>query len=360
VLYHLLTNFPESTAVANLFRYQTFRAMLAFLLAFGATLAALPPFISWLRRKKIGDQPIRDDGPQSHLQTKSGTPTMGGLVMVAAVAGCGLLLCDLSEWSVWVSLFVLLGYGALGFLDDWRKVSQQNSKGLSERQKLVWQCGIAVAAVAALVVFGGTVSSVEIPFLKDMSLALGLFFIPFAAVVLVGTSNAVNLTDGLDGLAIGSIMTVAATYALFAYLGGNKIASDYLGLVHVPGAGELSVILAAVIGAGLGFLWFNAHPAQVFMGDTGALALGALLGVIAVITKHELILIVCGGVFVVEALSVIIQRRVYKATKKRFFRMAPLHHHFELLGWAENKIIVRFWIISIVLALLSLTTLKIR
>lgn len=334
--------------------------MLAFLLSFGLSLAAMPPFIAWLRQKKIGNQPIRDDGPQSHLQTKSGTPTMGGLVMVGAVALCSLLLCDLSSLAVWVSLFVLIGYGVLGFLDDWRKVTEQNSNGLSERQKLIWQFGIALAAVAALLSFGVINGSVEVPFLKDVSIALGFLFIPFAAIVLVGTSNAVNLTDGLDGLAIGSIMTVAATYAFFAYLGGNKIAADYLGVVHVPGSGELAVILAAVIGAGLGFLWFNAHPAQVFMGDTGALALGALLGAVAIITKHELILVVCGGVFVLEALSVIIQRRVYKATKKRFFRMAPLHHHFELLGWAENKIIVRFWIVSVVLALLSLTTLKIR
>jgi len=334
--------------------------MLAFLVSFGVTLAALPPFINWLRLKKIGNQPIRDDGPQSHLQTKGGTPTMGGLVMVGTVALVSLLLCDLTSIAVWICLFVLLGYGTLGFIDDWRKVTEQNSKGLSERQKLIWQFGIALAAVAALLAFNVISASVEVPFLKDVSIALGILFIPFAATVLIGTSNAVNLTDGLDGLAIGPIMTVAATYALFAYLGGNKIASDYLGLVHVPGSGEVAVILAAVIGAGLGFLWFNAHPAQVFMGDTGALALGALLGVAAIITKHELILILCGGIFVVEALSVIIQRRVYKATKKRFFRMAPLHHHFELAGWPENKIIVRCWIISIVLALLSLTTLKIR
>lgn len=334
--------------------------MLAFLMSFGVTLTTMPPFIAWLRRKKIGDQPIRDDGPQTHIQTKTGTPTMGGLVMVGSVALSAILLCDLGVLSVWISLFVFIGFGALGFLDDWRKVTEQNSKGLSEKQKLIWQFGIALAAASALLAFDGINGSVEIPFFKDLAISLGLFFIPFAAVVLVGTSNAVNLTDGLDGLAIGSIMTVSATYALFSYLGGNRIASNYLGLVHVPGVGELAIILAAVVGAGLGFLWFNAHPAQVFMGDTGALALGALLGIVAVESKHELILVLCGGVFVVEALSVIIQRRVYKATKKRFFRMAPLHHHFELLGWAENKIIVRFWIISIVLALLSLTTLKIR
>lgn len=334
--------------------------MLAFILSFGTTLVAMPPFIAWLRRTKIGNQPIRDDGPQSHIKTKSGIPTMGGLVMVGSIALAAILLCDLTVLSVWISLAVFLGFGTLGLLDDWRKVTEQNSNGLSEQQKLFWQFGIALAAASGLLALGIISGSVEIPFFKDFALALGVFFIPFAALVLVGTSNAVNLTDGLDGLAIGSVMTVAATYALFAYLGGNRIASAHLGLVHVPGAGELAIILSAVIGAGLGFLWFNAHPAQVFMGDTGALALGALLGIVAVITKHELILVLCGGVFVVEALSVIIQRRVYKATKKRFFRMAPLHHHFELLGWAENKIIVRFWIISIALALLSLTTLKIR
>lgn len=358
MLYHILYAMRGEYSWLNVFRYQTFRAMLAFLIAFLFVLLLEPAFIRWLQRRGIKGQPIRDDGPKDHV-TKQGTPTMGGLVMIVAVGISTLLLADLTNRYVWMTLVVMTGYAVLGFFDDWRKVTQQNSKGLTERQKLIWQIGIAGAAAAVLMLFGFS-TELALPFMKDAGPSLGLFFIPFVVLVVIGTSNAVNLTDGLDGLAIGPVMTVAASYAVFAYLGGNIKHAEYLVLPHVAGAGELTIILSAIVAAGLGFLWYNTFPAQIFMGDTGALALGGLIGFIAVLVKHELVLVVAGGVFVMEALSVIIQRYSYKMTGKRVFRMAPIHHHFELKGWAEPKIIVRFWIVSIVLALLSLTTLKLR
>lgn len=284
---------------------------------------------------------------------------MGGLVIVVAVIFSTLLLADLTNKFVWVTLAVMIAYAVLGFFDDWRKITQQNSKGLSERQKMGWQCAIAVLA-ASFLFSAGFSSELTFPFFKEWGFMLGIFFLPFVALVVVGCSNAVNLTDGLDGLAIGPVMTVALTYAIFAYLTGNVKISGYLGLIHVPGVGEICIILSAIFAAGLGFLWYNTFPAQVFMGDTGALALGGVLGFIAVLVKQEILLALAGGIFVVEALSVLIQRYYYKMTGKRVFKMAPLHHHFELHGWAEPKIIVRFWIVSIVLALLSLTTLKLR
>ncbi len=358
MLYYFLYSLREDYSWLNVFRYQTFRAMMAFLLAFVFVLLLEPAFIRKLKALGVKGQPIRDDGPKDHF-TKSGTPTMGGLVIVVAVLVATLLFADLSNRFVWLSLFVLAGFASLGFIDDWRKVNQQNSKGLSERSKLVWQSFFAVSSVAALW-WWGFGSELSFPFFKEYSLELGFFFVPFAALVIVGTSNAVNLTDGLDGLAIGPVMTVAGTYAIFAYLGGNVKIAEYLAVPHVGGVGELSIVLAAVVAGGLGFLWYNTFPAQVFMGDIGALALGGVLGFVAVAVKHELVLVVAGGIFVIEALSVLIQRYYYKMTKRRIFRMAPIHHHFELKGWAEPKIIVRFWIISIVLALLSLTTLKLR
>lgn len=332
--------------------------MVGFLFSFVITMASMPVFINWLKEKGIKGQPIRDDGPKDHVG-KKGTPTMGGLVVILSVLLTSLLLCDLTNIYVWLTLGVMIGYAAIGLVDDWRKVAQQNSNGLTEREKMLWMIGLSTAAIGCLLTLGFS-TSLSFPFTKEVVLNLSLFFIPFSVIVMVGTSNAVNLTDGLDGLAIGPVMTVAATYALFAYLCGHKTIADYLGVYHVLGAGELSIILTAAFAAGLGFLWYNTFPAQVFMGDTGALGLGALLGFVAIITKHELVLIIAGGVFVIEALSVLIQRYYYKMTKKRVFRMAPIHHHFELSGWSEPKIIVRFWIISIVLALVSLTTLKIR
>lgn len=358
MLYYFLLSLRDEYSWLNVFRYQTFRAMLGFLIAFFFVLLLEPAFIRKLKSLGVKGQPIRDDGPKDHF-SKSGTPTMGGLVIVLAVIFVTLLLADLSNRYVWLSLFVLVGFASLGFIDDWRKVNQQNSKGLTERAKLLWQTFFSVCAVAALW-WSGFGSDLTFPFFKEYTWELGLFFVPFAALVIIGTSNAVNLTDGLDGLAIGPVMTVAGTYSIFAYLGGHVKIAEYLALPHVPGVGELSIVLAAVVAGGLGFLWYNTFPAQVFMGDIGALALGGVLGFVAVAVKHELVLVVAGGVFVVEALSVLIQRYYYKMTKRRIFRMAPIHHHFELKGWAEPKIIVRFWIISIVLALISLTTLKLR
>ena len=359
MLYHLFNALREDFSWLNVFRYQTFRGMVAFLFAFLFVLILQPIFIKWLRNRGVKGQPIRSDGPQSHISAKSGTPTMGGSVVVLGILISALLFCDLTNLYVWLTIIVTAAYAALGFIDDWRKVTQQNSKGLSEREKMLWQFGIAGVAAIVLMIFGFN-TTLEIPFMKDSGIVLGVLFIPFVMLVVVGSSNAVNLTDGLDGLAIGPVMTVAGTYALFCYLAGHKLIADYLGIPHVLGVGEISIMLAAVLASGLGFLWYNSFPAQVFMGDLGALALGALLGFAAVLVKHEIVLVLAGGVFVIETLSVIIQRYSFKLTGKRVFKMAPIHHHFELKGWAEPKIIVRFWIVSIVLALLSLTTLKLR
>lgn len=358
MLYHLLYPLHEHYGWLNVFRYQTFRAMVAFLIAFVFVLVFQPVFIRWLQNRGVKGQPIRDDGPKDH-EVKKGTPTMGGMVVVAGVVFASLLLADLTNPYVWLTLGVLVAYAVVGFVDDWRKITQQNTKGLSKREKFVAQIGIA--AIAGLILtFMGFSTALTIPFLKDLGFNLGIFFIPFVVLVVVGSSNAVNLTDGLDGLAIGPVMTVSITYAIFAYLTGHAGLADYLGLIHISGMGEVAIILSAIFAAGLGFLWYNTFPAQVFMGDIGALALGGVLGFIAILTKHELVLVVAGGIFVLEAVSVILQVYSFRMTGRRIFKMAPIHHHFELKGWAEPKIIVRFWIISIVLALLSLTTLKLR
>ena len=357
MLYHLLYPLHEYHQIFNVFKYITFRAALAFLITFIFVLIFQPIYIRKIRQ--FGGQPIRDDGPKEHF-SKQGTPTMGGIVIIVGIILSGLLLCDLSNMHVWLTLGVLTSFSILGFFDDWKKITKQDTKGVSGKGKLFWQSLIAVIA-AGLLVRTGFSTELYFPFFKEFTLDLGVFFIAFAMIVLVGTSNAVNLTDGLDGLAIGPIMTVAATYGLFAYLAGHSELAEYLGIFHVPGVGEVTVLLAAVIAGGLGFLWYNTFPAQVFMGDIGALALGGTLGFVAVLVKQEIVLVVAGGIFVIEALSVIIQRYSYKLRNgKRVFRMAPIHHHFELLGWPEPKIIVRFWIISVVLALLTLTTLKLR
>lgn len=358
MLYHFLYSLHEQYGWLNVFRYQTFRAMAAFFVAFLFVLLLQPVFIRRLQARGVKGQPIRDDGPKDH-QTKKGTPTMGGLVVVVAVVVATLLLGDLTNLYVWLTLGVMVAYGAIGFVDDWRKITQQNTKGLSGRQKLFWQCTIAVIA-AGLLMGTGFPTDLTVPFFKELVVPLGFLFIPFVALVVVGSSNAVNLTDGLDGLAIGPVMTVAITYGIFAYLTGHSGLASYLDLGHISGMGEISIPLAAIFAAGLGFLWYNTFPAQVFMGDIGALALGGVLGFVAVLTKHELVLVVAGGIFVIEAVSVIIQVYSFKMTGRRVFRMAPIHHHFELKGWAEPKIIVRFWIISIVLALVALATLKLR
>ena len=354
--------YAERFSVFNLFRYQTFRSGAACLTSLVICFWLGPRVIRWLKSVQRGGQPIRDDGPERHLIEKKGTPTMGGVLILAAMTTSTLLWADLRSGYVWAVLFCTLGYGAVGFVDDYLKLSRRNTKGVSARGKLVVQLSIGLVTawwIAHLT--GGTLgTSVAVPVFKGVLLQLGFLFPVFGMVVLVGSSNAVNLTDGLDGLATVPTIIVATVFALIAYLVGNRVFADYLQLNHIPGVGELAVFCAAVIGAGMGFLWFNAPPAAVFMGDTGSLALGGALGAVAVATKHEIVLMVAGGLFVVETVSVIIQVFWFKRTGRRVFLMAPLHHHFEKKGWAEPTIVIRFWIVSMILALVSLATLKIR
>jgi phospho-N-acetylmuramoyl-pentapeptide-transferase len=321
-----------------------------------------PAVIRWLRGFQRGGQPIREDGPQSHLVSKKGTPTMGGVLILLALVLSTLLWADLRNGLVWATLLVTVCYGLLGFADDWLKVTRRNTKGVSGRTKLVVQAvvGLAGAIWIVWVLPASIATHLAIPVFKDALIPLGIVFPLLGMLVMMGASNAVNLTDGLDGLAIVPAMIAAGSFALIAYLVGNRVLADYLQLLPVPGANELAVFLAALVGAGLGFLWFNAPPAAVFMGDTGSLALGGALGAVAVATKHEIVLAIVGGLFVVETVSVIIQVFWYKRTGRRVFLMAPLHHHFEKKGWAEATIVIRFWIIAMVLALVGLSTLKIR
>jgi phospho-N-acetylmuramoyl-pentapeptide-transferase len=344
----------------NLFQYLTFRSILSALTALGVCLLLGPRFIRKLAQMKAG-QPIRDDGPKSHF-SKAGTPTMGGTLIITAIAAATLLWADLSNKHVWIVLFVLFAFGFIGWLDDWLKLARKNPKGLPARWKYLLQSVFgALAAVWLYAVADVPAATVLIaPVFKQVALPLGLWFVPLAYFWIVGFSNAVNLTDGLDGLAIVPSVMVAGALGIFAYVAGNSVFSEYLQLPYIPGAGELSIICGALAGAGLGFLWFNTYPAQVFMGDVGALAVGAAIGTIAIITRQELILVVMGGVFVIETVSVILQVASFKLTGRRIFRMAPIHHHFELKGWPEPRVIVRFWIISVVLVLLSLATLKVR
>lgn len=341
-------------------RYITLRTIFAAITALIICLLYGPLLIAWLKRARIG-QSIRDDGPQTHLD-KAGTPTMGGAMIIVAVTLSTLLWSDLGVRQVWVVLFVTIGFGAVGWVDDYRKVMKGNSVGLSARKKILWQA--AVAVVAVVFVYLTRVDALEttliVPFFKDVAFNLGLFFIPFSILVLIGCSNAVNLTDGLDGLAILPSVLVAAGLGLIAYLSGHAIFAEYLHIPNIQGVGELTVFCSSLMGAGLGFLWFNTYPAQVFMGDVGALSIGAALGVVAILVRQELVLVIMGGVFVMEAVSVILQVGSYKLTGQRIFRMAPIHHHFELKGWPEPRIIVRFWIITVILVLIGLSTLKIR
>ncbi len=361
MLQHFLVPLANDFQMFNLFRYLTFRSGGAIVTALIISFILAPRLIAWLRKVQRGGQPIRDDGPQTHL-SKQGTPTMGGLMMLVSVSVSVLLWADLNNPYIWVALGVMLGYGLIGFVDDYLKISKKNTKGLSGKRKLLLQFLIAgVAAYACTQTSPQHLAHhVSVPFFKDMLIHLGVFYIPFAMLVMVGASNAVNLTDGLDGLAIVPIMIAAGCFALIAYLVGNAVFADYLQISMVPGTGELAVFCAAMIGAGLGFLWYNAPPAMVFMGDTGSLAFGGALGAIAVISKHEIVLAIIGGLFVLEALSVIIQVVSFKTTGKRVFRMAPIHHHFEKMGWPESTVVIRFWIISVVLALIGLSTLKLR
>lgn len=344
--------------VFNIFRYITFRSVAALVTALAIALLIGPRFIGFLRTKQGKGQPIREDGPASHLLTKKGTPTMGGLMILIALTISTLLWMDFGNGFVWACLAVTLGFGAIGFMDDYDKVTKRSHKGVSGRTRLMLE--FLIAGLACTWIASRTGTTLYLPFLNDVGLQLGLFYILFAAFIVTGFGNAVNLTDGLDGLATMPVVIAASAFAIIAYLVGNIRFSDYLGVHHVPGAGELAVFAAALIGACLGFLWYNAPPAAVFMGDTGSLALGGALGTIAVITNHELVLIIIGGLFVLETVSVIVQVASFKLTGKRVFRMAPIHHHFEQLGWAESTVVIRFWIISIVLALAGLATLKLR
>ena len=342
----------------NVLRYLTFRSGAALMTALAIGLIIGPRFIAWLRQNQGKGQPIREDGPASHLITKTGTPTMGGLKILISMTISTLLWMEWNKPFVWVALFVTLGFGAIGFLDDYNKVMKRSAAGVSGKVRLLAEFLIAGVAVYYVSRFSGT--EIYFPFLKDFGLDLGYFYIAFGALVIVGAGNAVNLTDGLDGLATMPVIIAAMTYGAIAYLVGNAVFANYLGVHFVPGAGELIVFVGALVGACLAFLWYNAPPAAVFMGDTGSLALGGAIGTIAVITNHELVLVIVGGLFVLEAVSVIVQVASFKMTGKRVFRMAPIHHHFEQLGWPESTVVIRFWIISIVLALLGLATLKLR
>lgn len=345
----------------NLFRYISFRTGGALFTAFFICLFWGPHFIAWLKKKQGEGQPIREDGPQTHM-AKKGTPTMGGLMILVAIAASTLLWSNLFNPYIWMLLFVLCGFGLAGLLDDYVKLTKRSSDGISGRKKLALQFGVsAIACVWIIFMTQGAMSTtLTIPFFKNFFIDLSIFYIPFALIVMVGSSNAVNLTDGLDGLVSIPVIMSTLVFMVIAYLVGRIDYAAYLQVNYVPGAGEMTVFCGAVIGAVLGFLWFNAHPAQVFMGDTGSLALGGVLGALAVATKHEVVLAIAGGIFVMEALSDIIQVGSYKLRKKRVFLMAPIHHHFEKKGWSETTVVVRFWIISILLALLALSTLKLR
>jgi len=344
----------------NVFNYLTMRAILGALTALLLSFIIGPRMIERLSVRQIG-QPVRDDGPETHL-LKTGTPTMGGALILTAIAVSTLLWADLENLYVWIVLFVTLSFGVIGFVDDYKKLILQNPAGISAKQKLFWQSGAALVAAIALYVTAtdAVQTSLLIPYFKDLALPLGVFQVVVTYFFIVGFSNAVNLTDGLDGLAIMPTVLVGGALGIFAYVTGNVNFSGYLGIPYVAGTGEILVFCTAMAGAGLGFLWFNTYPAQVFMGDIGALSLGAALGAVAVVVRQEIVLAIMGGVFVVETLSVMIQVASYKLTGKRVFRMAPLHHHFELKGWAEPKVIVRFWIITVILVLIGLASLKIR
>lgn len=362
MLYHILVPLSDGGDLFNLFRYITFRAGGAFFTALMIGFLFGRPIIDWLRRKQKKGQPIREDGPERHIIEKAGTPTMGGVLILGAVLLSAFLWARLDNGFVWTVLLVTLSFGLIGFADDYAKVTQQSHRGLSGKLRL--GIGFAVALVA-----GWYLSTLQpeplqqqiaMPILKDALLYVGLLYLPFVMVVIVGSANAVNLTDGLDGLAIMPVMIAAGSLGIIAYVVGRIDFTEYLQVHYIPGTGEITVVAAAIIGAGLGFLWYNAPPAMVFMGDTGSLALGGCLGTIAVATKHEIVWAIIGGLFVLEAVSVFVQVASFKMTGKRVFRMAPIHHHFEQKGWAEPTVVIRFWIISVILALIGLATLKLR
>ncbi len=360
MLLYLADYLAQFDSSFTFFHYLTVRTILGVLTALMISFIVGPVMIRRLSHHQIG-QSIRDDGPETH-HIKAGTPTMGGALILVAVAVSTLLWANLSNGYVWIVLLVTLGFGVIGWVDDYKKLVKGDSRGLIARWKYLWQSVIGLLAAVILFITADTPAETQllIPYLKDVSLNMGLLFIPFVYLVIVGTSNAVNLTDGLDGLAILPTVMVAGALGIFAYLSGHVGFSEYLKIPYLPGVGELLIFCSALVGAGLGFLWFNAYPAQVFMGDVGALALGAALGVVAVCVRQELVLVIMGGIFVMETVSVILQVASFKLTGKRIFRMAPLHHHFELMGWPEPRVIVRFWIITVILVLIGLASLKIR
>jgi phospho-N-acetylmuramoyl-pentapeptide-transferase len=361
MLYNLLYPLAEHFQPFNLFKYLTFRSGGAILTALVISFLIGPAVIRWLKSKQGKGQPIRTDGPETHFK-KQGTPTMGGLMIIFSVTVSTLLWVDIRSTYMWIVLAVFLSYGAIGLADDYAKLTRSSHRGVPGKLRLLLECLIAMVAVMGVMLATADPlnDTLSIPFFKNTLVDLGWFFIPFGIVVVAGAANAVNLTDGLDGLAIGSIMIATACFGIISYLAGNAVFANYLQINNVPGVGELAVFCGALIGAGLGFLWYNAPPAAVFMGDTGSLAMGGALGVISVITKHEIVLAIIGGLFVMETLSVIIQVVSFKTRGKRVFKMAPIHHHFEKLGWAETTVVIRFWIIAIVLALIGLSTLKLR
>lgn len=362
MFYHLLTPFADTHIFFNLFHYLTFRTGGAIMTALLLSFAIGPRLIAWLKTKQGEGQPIRSDGPETHFK-KRGTPTMGGSLILLSFGITTLLWARLDNSYVWICLWVIFGFALVGFMDDFAKLTRKSHRGLSGRLRLIIKTIVSLVAAFFIVKLSANdemATGLALPFFKNFVLPLGVFYYLFAAFVMVGSANAVNLTDGLDGLAIGPIMIALACFGIIIYLVSNAVFANYLQLHFIRGSGEVVVLCGALIGAGLGFLWFNAPPAAVFMGDTGSLSMGGALGVMAVIAKHEIVLAIIGGLFVVETLSVMIQVAVFKMTGKRVFRMAPLHHHFEKLGWAETTIVIRFWIIAIILALVGLSTLKLR
>jgi len=357
MLYHLFFQFASEISAFNVFRYITFRTGAATLTALFIAFMVGPPLIRWLEQMRVG-QPIRNIGPDH--QGKEGTPTMGGLLILLSLLVSVLLWSNLDNRFVWIVIGITSGYGVLGFIDDYRKVKEGHSAGISARAKLFWQTLMAIGVALAIYTDPDFDAHLAVPFFKNFTPYLGVFYVPFAAFVIVATSNSVNLTDGLDGLAIGPVLVAAGTFLILSYAAGHAGIADYLAIKYVPGSGHLAIFCGALIGGGLGFLWFNASPAQLFMGDVGSLALGGALGTMAVLIRQEFLLPIVGGIFVVEALSVMIQVASFKMTGKRVFLMAPIHHHYEKLGWPEQKIVVRFWIVSAILGLVALSTLKLR
>lgn len=354
--------FASQSHCLNVLKYITFRSICAFLTSFAIILIFGEKFIVALKRYQKNGQPIREDGPQTHLETKKGTPTMGGLMMIAAIFISSFLWGDLANIRLWLCLSVLIGFGVIGGIDDYLKIKKQNSRGISAKKKLLWQAVIALMCIwiSVCVSDGDQSTTIFFPFFKNLQINLGGFFLIWAMFVVIGTSNAVNLTDGLDGLAIGPIIISSICFAIISYFVGNMIFAEYLHIQYIPGMAEVCVFLGALVGAGLGFMWFNAPPAKIFMGDTGSIAIGGALGFVGVISKHEIVLALIGGIFVVEAVSVILQVAYFKITGKRIFLMAPIHHHYEKKGLLESTVVFRFWIVSIVLGIIGLSTLKLR